>query len=274
MKIFIYTAAALVIFLSILHSQENTISISFLPEKKIYPYYAADMRAHRIALSKLIENNEINGGLGGLFSIANILYGEYRSQFSIGATVYTQLKVPSRKTQVINHDFFVDLVYDVELNTSSVIRLGMGHTSQHLSDDAFEILGFKKSVDFVRDFYRFGYTYRSDFIKGFVYSDFQYTYNFKIDGKVLQPWLVQLGTEALDTRVSEHLTAYVGFDMKMLQVLNFASSQTYQIGIKYQNEHSDRTMRFAVNYQAGKDERGQFYDHQSNWTTVGLYLEF
>ncbi|MDD8017664.1 MAG: DUF1207 domain-containing protein [Bacteroidota bacterium] len=266
--------AFVLIFFSTVFAQEKSFSISLLPEKKLYPYYGADMRAHRIAFSKLFKNNEVIGGLGGLFHVANISYGNYEGQFSVATTLYTQLKVPYRQTQVINHDFFVDLLFDIELNPASVVRLGMGHTSQHLSDDAFEVLGFTKSVDYVRDYYRLGYVYRTDLIKGFVYTDLNYIYNFKINEKILQPWMIQLGTEALNTPISEHLTAYVGVDIKMLQILNFASSQTYQLGIKYRNEHSDRTMRFALNYQAGKDERGQFYLQNSNWLTVGMYFEF
>jgi len=55
---------------------------------------------------------------------------------------------------LLNVDFFVDLLFDLRLNENYAIRAGAGHTSQHLSDDALKKFGNLSSINYVRDYYQ------------------------------------------------------------------------------------------------------------------------
>ncbi len=270
-----FSRIMLIFFPVLLCSQPQQISFTFLPEQKLIPIFPADTRSHRISINKLFENNELVGSMGGRFPIENIEWNTMRGQFSIASTMYAQLKMPSRKAQIINHDYFVDITFDIQFNEQHAIRFARGHTSQHMSDDALLVLGYPISsvVDYVRDYYQLGYIHHNNMIRGYLYFFANYNFVFKINTIIRDPLLFQAGGEVLRTSLANSLIGYIGFDLKVSQVFNYAASQNYQIGIELTKNNALRKIRLAYNYQTGLDERGQFFTNRIYWNTIGAYFE-
>lgn len=257
------------------------IEFTPLPMRHLMPVWTANSTAHRISASKILENNNYTGSMGGVFPLISAAYEEKIFQMSIASSLYTQLDRPPRHLQVINVDFFVDLFFDVVLNENIVLRTGPGHTSQHLTDDAFEILGYGHSINYLRDYWQLFGMYRSETIKGYVYGGAYYNYKFRTQagGKYDVPddasntMIYEMGTEITPIQIGSSSFVYAGLDIKLRGEAKFGTSQNYQVGVKHVND-SGRTIRFAFNHRAGLEERGQFFVLHNTFNTFSLYFDF
>ncbi len=260
---------------------EDKVEFSFLPLRHLMPIWSANSTAHRISLSKITENNNYIGSMGGVFPLISAAHEETVVQASIGSTLYTQLDRPPQHLQVINVDFFVDFFIDVMLNQNVVLRSGLGHTSQHLTDDAFELLGYGHSINYLRDYLQLFAMYRSNAIKGYVYAGAYYNYKFRTqaNGKydvpddAPNPMIYEMGTEIAPFQIGASSFVYAGVDIKLRGEAKFGASQNYQIGIKHLNEFG-RTIRFAFNHRAGLEERGQFFILHITFNSFSFYFDF
>ena len=260
---------------------EDKVEYTFLPLQHLMPVWSANATAHRISLSKVIENNNYIGSMGGVFPLVSAAVEQKIVQASIASTLYTQLDRPPQHLQVINVDFFVDLFIDAKLNEHVVLRTGVGHTSQHLTDDAFELLGYGHSINYLRDYLQLFGMYRDDAIRGYLYAGGYYNYKFRtqaggkydVPDDAPNPMIYEMGGETSPFQIGASSFVYAGFDIKLRGEAKFGASQNYQIGIKHVNE-SGRAVRFAFNHRAGLEERGQFFILHNTFNSISFYLDF
>jgi hypothetical protein len=211
--------------------------------------------------------------MGGIFPVANIRVFDVDAQLSLAGSIYTFLNNAGIRFQVVNVDFFVDVYADISLSRSSTLRIGGGHTSQHLSDDAFESLGFARSVNYARDYYQLFVIHRVPMIRGFVYGGTYYTHSFLVDTRIDGQWLFQAGGEFLNTIIYGPVQCYAAVDVKFRGELEFGSTQSYQAGFKVVNTALS-SIRFAYTFRTGVEERGQFYDQRNDYHMIGMYFDF
>ncbi|MBI2429597.1 MAG: hypothetical protein HYV29_12540 [Ignavibacteriales bacterium] len=62
-------------------------------------------------------------------------------------------------------------------------------------------------------------------------------------------------------------------DIKFRGELEYGSTQSYQVGVKSQNQNQ-RAVRFAYTFRTGLEERGQFYNQRNVFHTIGLFFDF
>ncbi len=254
-------------------SPEKDFSLEFLPSKQIAPLFTANATEHRITISKIFEVNNFTGGMGGRFPLALATYKGITGQLNIASTGYVHLRRTPGHLQVETIDFFVDVFADIILDKEWTMRTGFGHTSQHFVDDAFEILGYKNSINYVRDYFKFFILKKVDILNGFFYAGAYYNYHFVIDAPTKNKMIYEFGSEVLNTNLTNAIILYLAFDIKIHGELHYGTTQNYQIGIKMGEEFGN-TFRVAYNYRAGLEERGQFYNQRIRWNTLGLYFDF
>lgn len=219
--------------------------------------------------------------MGGVFPLISASSEGRVVQASIASTLYTQLDRPPQHLQVINVDFFVDFFIDVALSENVILRSGLGHTSQHLTDDAIELLGYGHSINYLRDYMQLFGMYKSDAMKGYVYGGAYYNYKFKtqaggkydVPDDAPNPMIYEMGTEITPFQLGVSSYLYGGVDIKLRGEAKFGASQNYQIGIKLLNEFG-RTLRFAFNHRAGLEERGQFFIFHNTFNSFSFYFDF
>jgi len=81
-----------------------------------------------------------------------------------------------------------------------------------------------------------------------------------------------MGAELFQTPLTPGLIAYCGFDVKFRQESNFATTQNYQLGVKFLND-SSYTVRVALDFRTGIDERGQFIQNRDRWAMIAVYID-
>ena len=254
-------------------STEKDFTLKFLPSKHIAPLFTANSTEHRITLSKIFEVNKFIGGMGGRFPLALATYKGIKGQLAIASTGYAHLRRTPGHLQVETIDFFLDFYADIVLNKEWTMRTGFGHTSHHFVDDAFEILGYENSVNYVRDYLKIFVLKNVDILNGFLYVGAYYNYHFVIDKPTKNKMIYELGCEVLNTNLTNAIILYLALDIKIHGELHYGTTQNYQIGLKV-GEEFGHTFRLAYNYRAGLQEQGQFYNQRVIWNTIGLYFDF
>lgn len=277
-RILIIVLFALTIFSVKADSFDSTstqkITTNWLPTKLI-PAFTADARTHRLQILKRTQGTEFFGSMGGQFPIVNIKALNKTLQVSTAASTYLTLQRYVQRGQVVNVDFFVDFLFDLQITQSWFLRGGFGHTSQHIADDA--VASGITPINYVKDY---GLLYsvhklcnnRVLFYEGLYYFD-----NFKIgetipkdlSGKVL----LQVGGEYQFLTWKKAHALYVAGDIKFRQEFSFKTTQNTQLGY-VANMPPAKRFRFAYNYLSGYDERGNFYNQRVNLHTLGAYFEW
>jgi len=251
---------------------QDGLLLSWLPSKNLMPTFTANSTAHVMSLTRVLKNNQYIGGMGGYFPALTANLDGHEFQFGIGGTLYTQFLRSRSHLEVVNADFYVDFLIDYRLDEERLLRIGMGHTSQHLVDDAIEILGYQKSINYVRDYLQSFFMQQVGTIRGFVYGGFYYHYRFRIPQPGNYRWLFEIGGEGLNEEIAKNLFVYLAADIKFREESNFATTQNYQAGFRLKG--TTHSLRFAYSFRTGLEERGQFYLQRIHWNTLGLFFEF
>jgi hypothetical protein len=262
-------------------SSQTQPRFTFIPESRIIPLFTADQRAHRLSIQYIFKKDsaEFIGSMGGVFPVVNMQLGPRTLQFSVASTLYTTLRRSVSAGDLINTDFFVDLLLDLKWNEHFSFRTGMGHTSQHLSDDALKKFGNLTSINYVRDYYQLFVVYQLPRHSLMTYGGVYYNHNFKTTDADQHAFdksgtpIFQLGFEHAPFRISPKGRVYYAGDIKFHGEFDYQTTQNLQVGVKFSNAQK-KTFRTALNWSSGYEERGQFYTQQRSFFTLGLYFDF
>ncbi len=244
-----------------------------LPQKKLVPLFTGDARAHRISIQRVLGNNSYQGSMGGIFPLIQVQKNKNVLQLCAAATTYLTLKRSINHGSLENIDFFADVYLDAKVTDYFFLRLGTGHTSQHLSDDA--INKGAPFANYARDYHQLFGIYKNKKYDFFVYSGIVFNYNFKTQAgiNISNTPIIQFGFEHTPVRINKIHSVYYAGDFKLHGELNYQGSQHVQLGYRFQKKEL-KVFRIAWDYSAGLEERGQYYKQSRNFSSIGIYLEF
>lgn len=250
----------------------SSSKIEALPSKRIVPTWSADPTAHRISGAKSFASDIFFGGFGGVLPVFNLRADSILIQASAAATVYSSLTSSIAHIFALTTEYYVEGLADARISDHFIVRVGLGHTSHHLVDDAYRIYPGIVAINYARDYVMAGGIYSPQELHTQLYLLAYYNYRFRISSKHVNGFIFQVGGEGVNYPLSGSLILFAGFDLKLRGELGFGTSQNVQVGIRYSGEHG-QTTRFAINYQSGLEERGQFYSQRVNFVSVGWYIE-
>jgi hypothetical protein len=246
--------------------------ITTLPESKMVATFTADTRANRLSFQRNFDEISYTASMGGIFPILNINKGKFNSQLSAAGSTYLTLARQNGAGSVKNVDFFGDIFLDIQLSKLSVLRLGTGHSSQHLSDDA--IIAGAAFKNYAKDYHQVLYILKLKKWGLQAYGGLHYNYNFKTQGDISGKTMVQLGFEQWPFAKRNYLrNLYYGCDLKLREEHNFATTFNLQFGYKMVNQNG-KALRIALDYTEGMDERGYYQPTNRNFAHMGIYFDF
>lgn len=245
--------------------------LTIFPVKKLVPEFIADGTAHRFSIGKAFQVNHVYGSIGGTLPLFESPVVGKAIQVGFGVSVYTQMH-PHQNIAIISTEFYIDyMLIDIAWNDNVFSRLGFGHTSHHLGDNAFAVLQKTKPIDYSRDYVEGFLGYTDSSMR--VYAGANYGYGFIIDHPVSKKWMFETGIEASIMQLGQGLVVFGAMDVKLRQELQYGSTVRFQGGVQFHNG-TDRLFRLALTHQTGLEERGQFHGQRLVVTTVGLMVEF
>ena len=251
------------------NAQDSTTAlIGFLPEQKIFPLFTADGLSHQLSLTRVTENREWIGAVGGSVPILQLSLPQMTMQASVAVTIFNRLiKTPDHLT-VYTVDFKVDFPLDIRLSDLA-LRIAAGHISCHFADDAIELLG-KHSIQHINDYVSLDGAYDVSAILGYVYGGFNYSYGTQ--PVAFRPWLLQVGTEFANIKLHKEISVYGAIDLKVRQEVGWGSTRSFQVGVKL-FPHLNRRLRLAYTLRLGFEDRGQFYWNQETLNLVSAFID-
>ncbi len=252
-------------------SDSATEAFTFLPKSHIVPLFTADTRSHRLSLHKPFNDVGYIGSMGGIFPLVNLNKWNKQFQFSAASTVYTTLDKYTNRGYLVNVDFFVDFFFDVKLNDIISIRSGLGHTSQHLADDA--VSTGLVAINYTRDYGQLFLVLTLPEQRVILYGGGILNTSFRTDVNFETKAMFQAGFEHSPVKWYQHNYLYYAADVKFRGELNFGTTQNIQLGYKYARLMQN-TFRLCLNYTSGYEERGQFYNQKNKFVSLGMYFDF
>ncbi|MFY8021499.1 MAG: DUF1207 domain-containing protein [Bacteroidia bacterium] len=245
-------------------------------ERHLVPIYAADSRAHRLGIQRNIQKSEFIASMGGQLPVYFFQRGRHKFQFEVAGTTYLSLLRSVNHGSVLNTDFFADVLVNYQWHQNWAIRMGTGHTSQHLSDDAIANAAYPFK-NYARDYHQIGLSYKGNLNKYHLYSNFIYNYNFKTDRNYSGSATLQAGFESNLTKIfskSKKVSAFIlAADVKLRGEQNLKPTTNFLFAYQF-NHMAPQKIRLLINYTTGADERGQFYLNHRDLLSAGIHVEF
>lgn len=243
----------------------------FLPKRKFITTFTADSRAHRLSIAKNFDQNSWTASMGGIMPVLNFNLGNLPLQWSAAGSTWLTLQRANGAGAVINNDFFADTWVDAALTQNWYMRLGTGHSSQHLSDDAL-LLGLPFG-NYAKDYHFMGMVYKNKKYHLQSYALSYYNYNFKTSADISGKFLFQLGFEHAPFIFRNAHQFYYAADIKLREEHRFEPTFNIQIGYKVTDEE-DSALRIALDQSIGKEERGSFMYQNRNFARLAIYIDF
>jgi hypothetical protein len=244
-------------------------SVRFFPGEKLFPDFRADALAHGISLTKVTENAEWIGTIGGALPLVQVDLPCAVVQGTVAVTTFNRLiKHPGHLT-VVTIDYKVDFPIDLRLGAWG-FRAGPGHISCHFADDGLELLG-KRSIQSIRDYVAIAVSRDLRVLGGYVYAGANYNYHIVPIRE--KKWQLQCGFEAGNLPLGSWGRAYGAVDLKLREDAAWGATQEYQVGVKV-FPREQYALRVAYTHRAGMEERGQYFLDRATVNLVGLYLDF
>jgi hypothetical protein len=260
-----------IIFLNLKASDTLNTKWQVLPQPKLVQTFTADSRASRLSFARNFDENSYNASMGGILPIIGVKQGKFNGQLSAAGSTYLTLKRANGGGSVVNTDFFAEVFLDASLSNYYYLRLGTGHSSQHLSDDA--IVSGLTFTNYAKDYHYAGLIYKRQAWHLQAYGLAHYNYNFKTQTNLSGKWMLQLGFEHTALTINSELHFYYASDIKLKEELNFEPTINIQTGLKLGNEGQEN-MRLAFDQTWGAEERGSFMYEKRNFSRLGIYLDF
>lgn len=214
--------------------------------------------------------------MGGQLPVWFFQRGKHKFQFEVAGTTYLTLLRSVNHGSVLNTDFFADVLLNYQWHKNWAIRIGTGHTSQHLSDDAIANAAFPLK-NYARDYHQIGLSYKGNLNKYHLYSNLIYNYNFKTDRNYSGSAMLQVGFESNLTQIflkTRMVSSFIlAADVKFRGEQNLKPTSNILFGYQF-NHMAPQKIKLVVNYSSGADERGQFYLNSRDLLIAGIHAEF
>jgi len=244
------------------------VSVDILPARKIYPVYRADALAHQLSISRVTDNREWIGVIGGSVPLLELSEPGCTASLGIGASVFNRIiKTPGHIT-LSTVDYRFDLPVDFKL-PAVALRVGYGHISNHYADDGNEVLHLQ-SISSVKDYVQAGLARDIAVIGGMVYINA--AYNYHNEPLRDRRWILQAGGDFGNYPLSTWAQLYGAIDLKIKEEVNWGSTQSYQVGFILASR-DNRGFRVAYTLRTGFEERGQLYDLSVTNHLISLFID-
>jgi hypothetical protein len=254
-------------------NDSTQFSFKWFPNEKKVSIFTGDSRAHRLGFSRNFDERSYGVSMGNIFPVVNINKGKYTAQINAAGSTYLTLLRLNQAGSVLNSDYFADVFIDFASKSSPfIIRLGTGHSSQHLSDDAIHNNKLPYQ-NYAKDYHQIMGIYQSKNRHILAYLGLQYNYNFKTIGNISNKALWQLGFVNYPFKNKMLAPFFYAGDLKLREELNYDYTFNCQIGYAFKNEF-DHAIRIALNYSDGTDERGYFHPNKRQFMHLGIYFEY
>jgi hypothetical protein len=224
------------------------------------------------------DKNDLRLDIGNSMDIALISLNE-KTRFSFGADffTYTLLRRESNfhfPVDAVDYLFGINASLKItEHSRSFGVRFRLSHISAHFVDGHYDGTNQRwkdglNPIVYSREFIELMPFYQVNDLR--IYAGFTYLIN--VDPSNLGKDSYQLGFDYFASKIiNEHITPFIGYDIKLVNLNNYTANNSVQAGIKFGNP-SGKGFSIYFEYYSGKSVHGEYYNFNNNYSALGFNL--
>lgn len=265
------------LFFNILVSAQTEIKL--FPDKLNIQPFTANALEPRVGVLFHVNNNELRLDIGNSLDLIRFS-PDQKSNLSIGADFFTFTLLRGEKdfhfpVDAVDYLFGVNAGYKKSTEEGEYgARFRLSHISAHFVDGHYDFknLIWRNNVNpkvYSREFIELLPFYRVNNLR--VYAGM--TYIFHIDPAYLGKFNYQAGFEYfLKNKLSDYLTPFVAYDIKLIKINKYSANNTLNAGIKI--GHPDgRGFSLYYSFYSGKSMHGEYFNFDKSYNAIGFNLD-
>lgn len=265
------------LFFNILVSAQTEIKL--FPDKLNIQPFTANALEPRVGVLFHVNNNELRLDIGNSQDLIRFS-PDQKSNLSIGADFFTFTLLRGEKdfhfpVDAVDYLFGVNAGYKKSTEEGEYgARFRLSHISAHFVDGHYDFknLIWRNNVNpkvYSREFIELLPFYRVNNLR--VYAGM--TYIFHIDPAYLGKFNYQAGFEYfLKNKLSDYLTPFVAYDIKLIKINKYSANNTLNAGIKI--GHPDgRGFSLYYSFYSGKSMHGEYFNFDKSYNAIGFNLD-
>jgi hypothetical protein len=253
--------------------------VKLFPDKLNVQPFTANALEPRIGVLFHVNNNELRLDIGNSLDLVKISPNK-ETNYSVGADFFTYTLLRGEKdfhfpVDAVDYLFGLNAGYRKTTDKGEYgARFRLSHISAHFVDGHFD---FKNEIwrdnrnprVYSREFLELMPFYRINDLR--VYAGL--TYIFHIDPAYLGKYNFQAGFDYfLKNRISEYVTPFVAYDIKLVKIRSYSAENTINAGIKFGHPQG-RGFSLYYSYYSGMSIHGEYFDYRKSYNAIGFNLD-
>ncbi|SVB84077.1 uncharacterized protein METZ01_LOCUS236931 [marine metagenome] len=244
----------------------NAADLRFAPRGRLFQPLLADPTEPRFALVSHLNNNRLEGTIGGSWEAFDVAWNNgvlLRSGMHAG--VFTQLRKSGATFPLETTDFMFAWHTDLRHHRFTG-RFEFAHISAHIAD------GFndpaRTPITYSREFLALYGDYRWPPLR--LYSSLRVSNHAIPD---IKRWRVQFGGELNSgLLLGRNPRLYAAYDVRIFDNSGTVVNQTGQMGVMFHTSERNG-FRIALVGHTGRSEHGQFHDLSDHYVGLGVFFD-
>lgn len=244
----------------------NAADLRFAPRGRLFQPLLADPTEPRFALVAYLNNNRVEGTIGGSWEAFDVAWNSgvlLRSGMHAG--VFTQLRKSGATFPLETTDFMFAWHTDLRHHRFTG-RFEFAHISAHIAD------GFndpaRTPITYSREFLALYGDYRWPPLR--LYSSLRVSNHAIPD---IKRWRVQFGGELNSgLLLGRNPRLYAAYDVRIFDNSGTVVNQTGQMGVMFHTSERNG-FRIALVGHTGRSEHGQFHDLSDHYVGLGVFFD-
>ena len=247
-------------------ADSHAVEWRFAPRGRLFQPLLADPTEPRFALVAYLNNNRLEGTIGGSWEAFDVAWNNgVLLRSGIRAGVFTLLRKSGATFPLETTDFMFAWHTDLRHHRFTG-RFAFAHISAHISD-GFNDPG-RAPITYSREFLTLYGDYRWPPLR--LYSSLRVSNHAIPDIKRLR---VQFGGELNSGfLLGRNPRLYAAYDVRIFDSSGTVVNQTGQLGVMFHSSERNG-LRIALVGHTGRSEHGQFHDLSDHYVGVGVFFD-
>ncbi|MBA4250138.1 MAG: DUF1207 domain-containing protein [Chlorobiaceae bacterium] len=253
--------------------------IEYFPAELNLQPYIANFLEPKIGFQFTAGKNDLRLDIGTSRDILHYENSE-KEKFSFGADFFTYSRLRSESdfhfpVDAIDYLFGINFGYKKKISDLEFgARFRISHISTHFVDGHFD--GVKREWRYGRE----PIVYSREFFELMPYLRFKntrfyfgLTYIYNTTPEYFGRGIYQFGGDKFfPINAISLITPFVSYDFKLTKIHKFTGTNSFSAGIKFGSPTSSG-LSILLNYFAGQNVHGQYYDLKEKFTSIGINLD-
>ena len=220
--------------------------VEILPSRNRFPVFSADPLMPSFSVQKIFGSDDLIAKFGATIPLIALQAHGLPAQVAVAGAAIPFLQSPGGGLRVVSTDFHFFAGASLSWSPEFSCRLGYGHTSHHLNDDAIVRTPALVPLNYARDYLSADGVLFIPSWHGLVYWGINYAFQFQAAARDPKPVWILFGGVPTKVQLFDSCSLYCAFNLRFRQEFQFAATQNYQLGIEFTSQDGRMVRRVGL----------------------------